>query len=148
MEKINFINGETPINDTNLNQMQDNMENAISTMKETIVPEIKLHNDGDGDILVAEINFTVPYQREGLVFSAIEIGSTSNNDTGIVLIGLSSNGNNEVLQDSNAITTLGNVQVYTVIEGTNVKVYAKKTGYYRRLYIQLINKTDNVIWHG
>lgn len=29
MEKINFINGETPINDTNLNQMQDNMENAI-----------------------------------------------------------------------------------------------------------------------
>lgn len=29
MEKIKFINGETPINDTNLNQMQDNMENAI-----------------------------------------------------------------------------------------------------------------------
>lgn len=29
MEKINFINGETPINDTNLNQMQDNIENAI-----------------------------------------------------------------------------------------------------------------------
>lgn len=29
MEKINFINGETPINDTNLNQMQDNIEKSI-----------------------------------------------------------------------------------------------------------------------
>ncbi len=29
MEKINFQNGITPLNDTNLNQIQDNVENAI-----------------------------------------------------------------------------------------------------------------------
>lgn len=29
MDKINFQNGITPLNDTNLNQMQDNMEKAI-----------------------------------------------------------------------------------------------------------------------
>lgn len=42
MEKINFINGETPINDTNLNQMQDNMENAIDTI--TTETEEKIPN--------------------------------------------------------------------------------------------------------
>lgn len=31
MEKINFINGQTPLNDTNLNQLQTNIENAIPT---------------------------------------------------------------------------------------------------------------------
>lgn len=40
MEKINFINGETPINDTNLNQMQDNMENAINTITTEIEEKI------------------------------------------------------------------------------------------------------------
>lgn len=29
MEKINFQNGKTPLNDTNLNQLQDNVEEAI-----------------------------------------------------------------------------------------------------------------------
>jgi hypothetical protein len=37
MEKINFTNNKTPLNDTNLNKMQDNMENAINevAMKDT-----------------------------------------------------------------------------------------------------------------
>lgn len=40
MDKINFINGETPINDTNLNQMQDNVENAINTITTEIEEKI------------------------------------------------------------------------------------------------------------
>lgn len=41
MEKINFKNGEAPyINDTNLNQMQDNTENAIKDVKTELEKEI------------------------------------------------------------------------------------------------------------
>jgi hypothetical protein len=36
MNKINFQNGITPLNDTNLNQMQDNVEDAINNSTETI----------------------------------------------------------------------------------------------------------------
>ena len=37
MDKINFVNGSQPaINDTNLNQMQENIENEFNTMKTNI----------------------------------------------------------------------------------------------------------------
>ena len=40
MEKINFVNGTSPaLNATNLNQMQDNIENAINEVNDAI-PEI------------------------------------------------------------------------------------------------------------
>lgn len=50
MEKINFINGETPINDTNLNQMQDNMENAINTITTEAVTGTTIYRGSCNDI--------------------------------------------------------------------------------------------------
>lgn len=42
MEKINFQNGQAPaINDTNLNQLQANVENAIETAKTNLEEEIE-----------------------------------------------------------------------------------------------------------
>ena len=39
MEKINFINNQAPaLNATNLNQIQDNVENAINELKSTLFP--------------------------------------------------------------------------------------------------------------
>ena len=43
MEKIHFVNGQTPyINDTNLNQMQDNIENEINDKGKYSTNEIKI----------------------------------------------------------------------------------------------------------
>ena len=48
MEKINFTNGQEPaLNDTNLNQLQDNVEEAITEVKEYVDSQIE---SGDGYI--------------------------------------------------------------------------------------------------
>lgn len=39
MDKINFVNDKTPLNDTNLNQMQTNVENAINSLKKYTIFE-------------------------------------------------------------------------------------------------------------
>lgn len=57
MEKINFINGETPINDTNLNQMQDNIETAINTeniMTAKLSAEVAFESGNTGGQIVLD----------------------------------------------------------------------------------------------
>lgn len=51
MEKINFVNGQEPaINDTNLNAIQDNVENAINEVQESVneLKETILYENASG----------------------------------------------------------------------------------------------------
>lgn len=63
MNKINFQNGITPLNDTNLNQMQTNIENAIEGLFLRIYPV--------GSIYIS-LNSTNPSQLFGGTWQSIE----------------------------------------------------------------------------
>lgn len=67
MEKINFQNSKTPLNDTNLNQLQDNIENAIN--------EVATQDTGWVDIS-SYLNTSIFSIREGYIPMIRKIGKT------------------------------------------------------------------------
>ena len=59
MEKINFINNQAPaINETNLNQLQTNVENAINEAKPKVTENRVLVSNSDGFVSASEITDT------------------------------------------------------------------------------------------
>lgn len=72
MDKITFVNGTTPaVNDTNLNQMQTNIENAINALKPVV-----LYNNNTGTIADVTLSETAAN------FEYLEIFYLSSTDSG------------------------------------------------------------------
>ena len=67
MEKINFQNEITPLNDTNLNRMQDNVENAIEKERlKTQVYENYFNNVGNSSETGVNVDFATMFPNLSL----------------------------------------------------------------------------------
>lgn len=99
------------------------------------------------DLLIAEVNFNDTYQRFSLIFAITQIGYSDNTDSGIYNLGLASTAS--VSEHEVSYSFLGNAtadKIYSVSNGSNLKIYIKKTVYYRNLNATLIGKSEKVIW--
>lgn len=99
------------------------------------------------DLLIAEVNFNDTYQRFSLIFAITQIGYSDNTDSGIYNLGLAST--KSVSEHEVSYSLLGNAtadKIYSVSNGSNLKIYIKKTVYYRNLNATLIGKSEKVIW--
>jgi hypothetical protein len=90
MEKINFVNGQAPaINDTNLNAIQDNVENAINEVQESVngLKETILYQNASGTYTNFTLNdsilnykyFEVLFTYNGTQFSTGKIVAKNGN---------------------------------------------------------------------
>ena len=104
--------------------------------------------DGTSDgVLIAEITFTNTYQRLVLIFATTLVGYTDATESGIYNIGLSCDTSTSSHKVSYSV--MGNAstdRIYTVSNGTNLKVYLKKTTQYRDLKATLLGKSDEISW--
>ena len=78
MNKINFVNdGQPAINDTNLNQMQDNIENALDTLQNDVENTIKTQ------IISATLNSD--FTKTGTGYEQLTLSSSVSNGTKLTL---------------------------------------------------------------
>lgn len=160
---------KTPINANNLNKIENgiytnsvnigeladltttNKNSTVEAINETY-NRINKVNTAKGDnvddaILIAEITFTGGYQRQALVFATTLVGYTDATESGIYNVGLASRDTASV--HSVSYNVMGNAstdRIYTVSNGTNLKVYLKKTTQYRDLKTTLLGKSGLISW--
>ena len=134
---------------TGLNTINKN--SAVEAINETYNKINKVYTakgDGTSDgVLIAEITFTNTYQRQALIFSTTLVGFTDATESGIYNIGLSCDSSTSSHKVSYSV--IGNAstdRIYTVSNGTNLKVYLKKTSQYRDLKATLLGKSDLISW--
>ena len=160
---------KTPINANNLNKIENgiytnsvnigeltdltttNKNSAVEAINETYNKINKVYTaKGDGTSdgeLIAEVNFTDAYQRQALVFATTLVGYTDATESGIYNVGLASSDSTSVHRVSyNVIGNASTDRIYTVSNGTNLKVYLKKTTEYRDLKATLLGKSDLISW--
>ena len=139
MNKINFQNGITPLNDINLNQMQSNIEKEITSVSYNIVntPE---HSAGDNSYQLTKIGKTV-----SLNVNAIWLNSIAENEwisLGTVPEGL----NPTKTQNAAAILTEGgngNIIGYAKVESSSDRSLKFKTNI---AYTKLCSLSFSMVW--
>lgn len=114
MTKITFRNGQTPaINDTNLNQMQTNIENAINSASNTLTPK-QLYNNASGTTGTVTLNET------SANFSYLEIFFDAYGSKSVRVF--SPNGKNVLLQGITYTDTVYHLWKNVLISGTSITV--------------------------
>lgn len=123
-------------------------KNDLYLNAESIKNTFLVARDGIYDnLLIAEVNFNDTYQRFSLIFALTQTGYSDNTDSGIYNLGLASTSSVSNHQVSYGL--LGNAttdKIYSVSDGSNLKIYIKKTERYRHLHATLIGKSEKVIW--